>query len=158
MSEERNPPSAFFQGLLAASVVLFLASLPWTSFRVDGSREGLPGWMVLLIGCLGLFDPGHPAHLAWLANPLLLLTWGMGMARTGIGTRRAAVAAGGLALLLALSFPLLRTVIVGDTGPSQVTGLGVGYWLWLASLGCGFAADVVRWKTGAALEREPIHA
>jgi hypothetical protein len=68
---------------------------------------------------------------AWLANPLLLLSWILCLR----GELRAALIISAAAVLFALSF-LLHSTIVASEAPTYraVTGYGVGYWLWLASM------------------------
>ena len=89
--------------------------------------------------------------LAWLANPLLLLSWILCLT----DELRAAFIASAAALLLAMSF-LLHSTIVASEAPTYeaVTGYGLGYWLWLASM-LIMAVGTLRFYLASRPGREP---
>ena len=115
--------------VLIGSVLLFLASLTQPAYYLagDNPESWSASWGLLLIGWMGVFY----GVFAWVANPLLLLSWFLCLR----GELRAAWIASTAAALLALSF-LLHSTIVADEVPTYkaVTGYGAGYWLWLASM------------------------
>jgi hypothetical protein len=132
-----HPPVAS-RILLAASVVLFLASLATNAFclqtagRLDCRHFG---WAVLLLGWLELVaisDVGPFVALPWFANPCLLLAWMLTLARL---RRAAGLAFAGIGCLLGASFLLGTSLQISEGGgPSTIVSRGAGYWLWLASL------------------------
>ncbi len=126
-------------GLLLLSVVLYAAALVQEeAFCVDGQCANWPGYAILLFGVLALGD--NPANMAWLANPLLLAAW----IATWMGRRVPAFIVGFAALVLAVSFSFAKTVIANEAGiASSVTGLRLGYWLWLASMATACAAALL---------------
>jgi hypothetical protein len=126
--------------LIAASVVLFLVSLTQTGFYLgEEERDDSPGWLIILIGWLAVFT--HDS-VAWLANPLLLLTW---FAALIVGSRRAAIVLAAASTLLALSFLFCESMSLGPR-PKVIT-LGPGYWIWLASIAVALVASMMPRKT-----------
>jgi hypothetical protein len=115
--------------VLVGSILLFLASLTQDAYYLagDNPEAWAASWGLLLIGWMGVYF----GVFAWLANPLLLLSW-MLFLRRKFG---AAFVGSAAALLFALSF-LLHSTIVASEAPTYepVTGYGLGYWLWLASM------------------------
>jgi hypothetical protein len=107
-----------------------------------GSIDGVPGFELLALGWVGVvfFFMAVVAHplgvlgfilsgtLAWLANPLLWLSWGSFLVKK---TRYAGSLAGA-ALLFMLSFLFMKTLPQGDSS-APIVGYGPGYWLWLGS-------------------------
>ena len=123
-------------GFLLLSLVVYAAALAQEeAFCVDGQCANWPGYAILLFGALALGD--NPANMAWLANPLLLAAW----IAAWMGRRGPAFIVGFAALVLAVSFSFAKTVIANEAGiASSVTGLRLGYWLWLASMAVSCAA------------------
>lgn len=123
---------SIYKGRMAVvclSILLYIFSLTQPAFSVaqDSTRDEWPGYMVLLVGWLGV---GQGGQFAYLANILVFLTWiffyknTKGYFFTGI-----------VALLFALSFLLFDSVVVGESGSaSSIAGYGIGYWLWLTSI------------------------
>lgn len=138
-------------GLLLLSVVVYAAALVQEeAFCVDGQCANWPGYAILLFGALALGD--NPANLAWLANPLLLVAW----IATWLGRRALAVIAGLAALALAVSFFFAGTVITNEAGiANPVTGMRLGYWLWLASGAMASVAALLAGKPPTNRTREP---
>jgi hypothetical protein len=126
---------------LAASVALYVSCLPFYSFCVARSCTDWPSWSVLVFGWLGLFLGGSLANVVWFANPILFFAW----IAILIGGRTAATYASGFALLLAAGFPAMKTVVTNEAGILvPITGVKLGYWLWLGSICVGVIASVMR--------------
>lgn len=116
--------------VLIVAVLLYLASLTQLGFVAQESNVW-PGWGILLFGFLGLCS-GHMTNLIWLANPLLFCTWAVFIAHSKFIALFFAV----LSLIVAASFLFCKTVEVSEAGGSgyEITHIGLGYWLWLASI------------------------
>jgi hypothetical protein len=126
--------------LLALSIGLFAACLPWDAFCVHEVCSDWPSWSILLFGILGMLL-GSAAALTWLANPILLAAWLM----IYVGQKVPAAVLSLAALVIGASFLLATTVITNEGGnPSLITGYSIGHWLWLASM----AASCVAALTG----------
>ena len=110
---------------LSLSLVLFVACLGFNSFCLEGTRFG-PGFGPLLLGGLLVF--GGLGNMTWLANPLLLFSW----IAVLNGSRQVAIYLSLSALAVSAMFLLAGTVGV-EKGPMDITCVGPGYWLWLAS-------------------------
>ena len=82
-------------------------------------------------------------YAAWLANPIIVVTWGLHLRNA----RPAAPISAVLGFALALSFLLVKT-IPGSPRESDfglIISHGIGYWLWVASaaiLAAGTSADI----------------
>jgi hypothetical protein len=115
--------------ILAASLALFLLCLTQDGFFVDGDnpRAWSQAGYLLLFGWLGLLA----GIVAWLANPLWIAAW----IAFALRWHRVALALGIAALLCALSFLTLDTVMVSEAPTyAKVTGVGLGYGLWITSM------------------------
>lgn len=112
-----------FDSLFYISIGAFVLAMPLHAFSAGG--EGIPGWACLLLGWWGLFS----GSLSWLANPLLICGW---LLRSH--SPKPFLVAAGVAIVLMLSFLGADTVAINEGGvPNEITRIGVGYWLWLAS-------------------------
>jgi hypothetical protein len=90
--------------------------------------------------------------MTWLANPVLFLSW-IAVLRS---SREVSIYLSLAALALSAMFLLARTV-VGEKGPLDITCVGRGYWLWLAStVAVGIAAFVTS-PSVASLATVPEH-
>jgi hypothetical protein len=117
--------------VIAASLLVYVVAcfVPTVYFDKPG-QEPWPGLMTFILGAFALFE----GYFAWLANPLLGVALLLLIFRQWVAT---AVVAG-LAFLIALD--ALR--VLGDTVPldeagvnkAVATGLGPGFYLWLASM------------------------
>lgn len=122
---------------LGISVLLFVGCLMLPAYTMaPGRPEVVYSYVELLIGWLGILY-GIPE---WLANPALLVAWGL------ILTRRykAAMIAALCATLLAAGF-LLREVIVASEAPTyaSIVAYHWGYGLWVGSAIVACAASAV---------------
>ncbi len=119
--------------LVITSIVVFVACLPFSALRTNG--EDANAFMLLLLGPFGFF--AHPANLSWLANPLLVFSWGFRLDRYD----RRALGSAVLALVLAL-FPMFSDEIVTNEGgrATRLESLMVGYWIWLGAIAIAIAA------------------
>jgi hypothetical protein len=123
------------KGLLLLSVALYIACLAMDSFCLATCSDW-PGIGVLIVGALGV--PLFGSNLLWLANPALFVAWFFIWQRQGVW----ASILGGVALALAAAFMLVDSIVASESGmPSRITGLALGYWVWLASIAaaCGAA-------------------
>lgn len=112
------------------SSVLFAASLNQDCMfidRADNPRAWAKGWALVLLGWLTVGDGIY----AWLANPAIGWVWCVMWFRS----QRAKVAVVSVvAVLLILSFQFNTEVTTNTSGDrSKITGVGLGYWLWLGS-------------------------
>lgn len=120
---------------LAVSVCLFLASLTQDGFYLAGEnpRAWAPCIGLLLVGWIAVFA----GVFAWLANPALFVAWILLCFRS---TRYASLVMATISAAFALSFLAHQEILANENGgTSKITGYGLGYWLWLASI---FAAIV----------------
>ncbi len=119
--------------LVITSIVVFVVCLPFSALRTNG--EDANAFMLLLLGPFGFF--AHPANLSWLANPLLVFSWGFRLDRYD----QRALGSTVLALVLAL-IPLFSDEIVTNEGgvPTQLESLMIGYWIWLGAIAIAIAA------------------
>ena len=128
--------------LLAFAVLVYVAALVQDEvFCVAGKCDDWPGYAVLLFGVLAVSD--EPGNVAWVANPLAFVAW----IAILIGRRLPALLLSAAALGAAASFMLAKTVVSNEAGiANPVTGLRLGYWLWLSSLAitCLAAATATR--------------
>ena len=118
----------FFVG---ASVLLFIASLTQSRCRLEGDdHPGAACVGLLLIGWIGVLGGIY----AWLANPAILGAWILIWSRR---MRPLAFLCAGAALAFALSFLRVKKMDRDESGEhvERITSYGVGYWIWIASIG-----------------------
>ena len=90
--------------------------------------DSITGWWALFLGWFLIFG-GDPAGLAWFANPMLWLAWVLVLK----GFYRAGIMLGILAFSVGLlTFTLKNLVLL--TAYNPVKGMGLGGYLWLASM------------------------
>jgi len=143
-------PAKASKVVLALSVVLYVVCLTQDGYYIDDPdpRKWSPAWGLLLFGWVGLLS----GMLAWLANPLLFVSWVL----LAASRFRAAFYVALGALLFAMSFLLYSEVISSTkTDYSRIVGYGIGYWLWIASaliLAVGTGVLTIRSKPDARPE------
>ena len=143
MSPDRRRSS---RALLAASVILFVASLTQNGFcLLTGGAERCDNYGIAVLGLgwmetLFIGDVGPFVALSWFANPCLVFSWAF-LLGTG---RRVALVLTGLATALSLAFLLGNSVQISEGGgPSPITSHGAGYWLWLGSIVLALASALL---------------
>lgn len=90
------------------------------------------GVAVLLMGWIGL--SGSLANKAWLANPLLLLSWAIFY--SGSKNKVPGILIAGAAFLASVSLLLMRDskfTYFSEGGSQMLSGFQAGYWLWVLS-------------------------
>jgi hypothetical protein len=130
--------------ILAA--VLYIASLLMTPYRTLDPNLQMGGFEILIFGWGGL-----PNTLAWLANPLLILSLIVMSKRP-----TPAIVASTLALLLSMDFKDVQTLgwdSSRDVEAGQVTSIAAGAYVWLASIGFTSLASIA-----SVIDRRTLHA
>ena len=128
--------------IVGVSIALYIACLFFESFQIAGVETPYsPSYEMFKVGWLALLS----GMVAWLANPLLYLSWFFAILSKDKVTMVTSV----LAAALALSFMLHDTIVVGTNPAKQaaIVGYGLGYWLWLASaltMGVGSMIILIR--------------
>jgi hypothetical protein len=116
--------------LLLLSMALFALSLAQDGFTIEGPnpRAWSSGGGVLLVGWLGLLYDGV---WAWLANPMVMLSWALLKLRRSMSALVCAIAA----CVLALTFLRVRFITVSEAPTTApIATLESGYWIWIASM------------------------
>ena len=110
------------------SVILFVVSLTQKTFCIDGVCEAR-GILNLFTGWLGVIYTKGGSN-AWLANPLLILSWFFLTRRPKL-----ALTFSLLAFFFALRFYFQETIIKNEAGMiGKITNYKSGYWFWLSSI------------------------
>jgi hypothetical protein len=120
--------------------------LACNKWRVAAVIAALPAVGLIYLG----LNSTHPDinsvsfYAAWLANPIIAVTWGLYLRNA----RPAAPISAVLGLALTLSFLLVKTIpgAPRESDFSPIVSYGIGYWLWVASatvLAVGMSADIV---------------
>ena len=133
----RSRHRASIRAALWASWLLFLAGLALPAFRatqVGRDPEYVLGIFALALGPMALLD----GHYAWLANPLLLISW----LCTTKQMREAAQFLAALAFIIAGTFLLGGTLSDGGSGELRYR-VSIGYFAWLASILCAALAGLI---------------
>ncbi|MFV3308384.1 hypothetical protein ACNFBT_24245 [Pseudomonas sp. NY15181] len=87
------------------------------------------GFEIALFGWSAIFGSGKYWSMAWYANPLLFVT--IGFYAEGFREARVTAIAG---LLVACTSPFLTRIWSDKEPPSvYVTGMGIGFYFWLAA-------------------------
>ena len=114
--------------VIAISALVLLSALTHTAFYIGTTEkpEEVASLYAYLFGWLVVLGSG----ISWLANPFLLYSW-----IALFTNQRRAEWYSILAILLALSFLMLKEVVANEAGLSRtIVSYGNGYWLWLSSL------------------------
>ncbi|HTH96720.1 MAG TPA: hypothetical protein VL574_04840 [Stellaceae bacterium] len=142
--------------ILLLSVALYLVSMPMDAFCEQSSCSDWPGFGILLFGVFDFLVDQR--NLTWFANPLLFAAWLL-IWREWRRVRWRALGGilGVLAAVLAIAFLFRKEIVTNEAGiPFPITGLRIGYWLWLASIGTAVAAAFMPGKPRASVV-EPTH-
>jgi hypothetical protein len=112
--------------VLSISIGLYVLSLLGDGYCTNNSCRS--SFELLLMGGIGMLLGGGAA-LAWLATPLLVVSWVL-LTRN----KKAAWLFGLAAVVCCLYFLRFKVVIDDEAGNYRtITKIGWGYWLWLAS-------------------------
>ena len=118
-----------YQSLLISvslTLILFISSLFFTVHYIDNCDESIGGLglMALLLGVFGM-------NVSWLANPCLVMSL-IHLRRENV---KKAFIFSLLSVVFGLSFLFYDEIIANEGGTKvEITGYGLGYWLWLSSL------------------------
>jgi hypothetical protein len=123
--EEKPFPRLLRVLFIIVSILLFFISCFYICYcTTDRCRTSIEA---LLIGWLAIFDGGP--GMAWIANPLLLITWILFSKRHRLALFFSIVTA-----LISLSFLGYNKIIDNEGGTiNSIIKIGPGYWLWLSS-------------------------
>ena len=136
--------------LLFLSMACYVACLWPDSFCVASSCSDWPGVGILLTGWIMI--GASAANATWLANPLLFCAW----IALLLGLRLWSLVIGLPALAVAASFMLADTVVTNEGGVANpITGLRIGYWLWLGSMALSCVASLTTAKNSAPAQQAP---
>ena len=129
---------------LAASAFMYVMCLPHQVVCTGGGCSGgWSGFFVAAFGWLEIIGIGRASLLvvlSWYANPAVWTAWGLLFGRLYIGAAAAAL----IALILALGYRTGTHILVSESGGADaISGVGAGYWLWVASMGLAFTGALV---------------
>jgi len=125
--------------VLVIAILLFVISLTQPAYYIN--RKDYDGWAnsfdLLIFGWSGVLYGG--AASAWLANPLIILSWLFFFKERG-----GSVVTSVLALFFSASFLFFDTVISSEKPDySIITARKAGYWIWLASIAFFFISATI---------------
>ena len=96
---------------------------------------------------VGWVPVGGWSNLAWWANPILFFAWGkilVSRRSPDVKQKRYAACLSYIALALAFSFFLAKTVVTNEGGvPVIIERYEWGYWFWLSSMACCAACTTI---------------
>ena len=132
--------TVFQKVVVILSISALIISLTQPAFYID--REDYDAYancpLLFFLGWMGLLG-GSLESLLWVANPLYLIA-----VYLFITKRPMAWLVSCTALLMAISFALLPTILTSESGSrSKITSLQFGYILWVASMAILFAGSLV---------------
>ena len=124
-----------------ASIILYLIALSQKSYCTNNDCGELgSGLVVVLLGAFGMF--ASKACIAWLANPLLFLSWIMYRWKAKLS-----FLLNFISLAIALSFLFFNEIIIDEAGTiGKITGYALGYWIWLISILVLLVGNTLNWK------------
>jgi hypothetical protein len=109
---------------LTISIIFYLISLTQNAFYVNNENENY-GYLVLIFGLYAVFGGG--AGLSWLANILIVFSWGFHKKRVSIYFSISA-------LIFGISFLFFDQIVMGTNNKyGNITDYGLGYYLWILS-------------------------
>ncbi|WP_156778000.1 hypothetical protein [Chlorobium ferrooxidans] len=140
-------PFIFF----VCSVFLYSVSLSQDSIYLEGGQQNTSGLFLLLFGWIGLLI----GYYAWIANPLLLVSWLSFLFNSYSIGSMASIGS----VVFMFSFLMINTMPSIETSIKyQITGYGPGYWLWVASAVCSVAANLIAlgswWRCIGLMKRD----
>ena len=127
--------------LVLASVTLYILCLFFTPFYVANKEADVysNSLFMVLLGWMSILGGGLIPTIIWLANPLYLFGGFLILNKEKVG-----VVLVGLSVILALYFTTLHSIMDGESGATtEITKLGVGFYLWIASFIAMFFAGLL---------------
>jgi hypothetical protein len=122
--------------LQALGLLLFYMCLFQDSFYRSKGYPTEDSAALLVIGYFGLLD----GIVAWFANPALLAAW----IYFYLKRFKISLFFSFLAFCLIVSFFFQKTISVNEAGTmAEITGYGLGFWLWLASSVASTVAAII---------------
>jgi hypothetical protein len=139
--------------VLTASILLFLTSLTQPAYYID--RSDYDAWsnslLLVLFGWLGTIMSGFSASsLAWLANPLLFISWIVFKNKP-----KRSIYLSFTATALAISFRFSKMVVSSESPSfSEITSYQAGYWLWVLSMAVFFIGSLLTYFRDGLRKKE----
>jgi len=124
---------------LSVSIIIFIISLTQDAYCTSNSSscDDSPGWLVLLIGTIGVIFGG--ACVSWLANPFILLSWII------FKKVKYSFVCSLLAVIFSASFLLFNKIVSDEAGNySEIVHYHTGYWLWFSSMIVMLMGNIIR--------------
>jgi len=132
--------------LFTPALALWLASLYQPALKQPGGTFQYSGMFCFFIGWIGIF--GRPLWiLPWSANVLFWIATVSGIFQTQPRPKMLTLSL--VAIPLALLALTNRTIEMNEGGERAVVGPGLGFYLWLASIGASAAALYIRTQKSA---------
>lgn len=125
---------------LIISIVVFFIACSQKTYCTNGDCGAYwDGLAASILGAFGLFAGG--AYIAWLANPLILISW-LAYRKTKISLVTSI-----LAFAFGLSFLLFDEIMVNEAGHyGEITGYEMGFYLWNLSFLIMIIGNVINLK------------
>ena len=126
--------------LVVASMVLYILCLFFTPFYVANKEADVysNSLFMVLLGWMAILGGGLIPTIIWLANPLYLFGGFLILNKEKVG-----VVLVGLSIILGLYFTTLDSIMDGESGATtEITKLGVGFYLWISSFIVMFFAGI----------------
>jgi hypothetical protein len=130
------PAKMFSRAALALSVAVFLLCLSQVGLCIEGRCNAETPSGMLIFGVLEWLNrDAWGAGVAWIANPLLFLSWGAMLMSRYRGAFHFGICALPIALSLLLTRKVVELPVRSDSGLAHaVTAFRLGYWLWVSSM------------------------
>ncbi len=124
--------------LLLLCISLFIVSLFLLPFTIEGDNPK-PWPIGLWCFLLGWLTVANGAGISWLANPFLILSWFM--FHRNIKTT---IWLSAFAVFFCFSFMFFHEVVTNGAGlTKKITGIGIGYYVWLSSSVITFVSTII---------------
>ena len=124
--------------IFISSVIILMISLAMPTYCTGADDCGGfgSGFLAFFFGIVGVLVGG--AYLCWFANPFLVLSWFFIKRKPLL-----AVLFSAMAISIGLFFMTYDEIIINEAGHSgTITGYGIGYWFWLASMAVVFIGSL----------------